>query len=88
LIQLYPDGPKFSIPLDRAIRRIRQLRNNTGCNLPFNFTAPEYFEYGQYAGIWQVSAQRYLRLATPYALGASILTARLTGDAVKRMLNQ
>lgn len=92
LLQLVPGDKvslttsKFSVPYDRAMLRIRQLRRLGLTQLPYKLTGPQYLEYGQYAGIWSFSAVKYLKLATPYVIGASSLKASLTDDAVSRML--
>lgn len=78
-------GRPFTLPVERFKTRIRQGRA-TGRQPPFGLTSTQFLRYGQIAGIWKTHKQ-YVRFATPYSIGASYLKARLTDEAVRRMLN-
>lgn len=78
---------RFSIPIDRFLRRIRQARRKDPTReLPHGLSAPQFAEWGMHAGIWsRLSPRAYYAFAFPYSIGASFLKARLTDDAFRRM---
>lgn len=86
---IYMRGRRLSIPLERALLRIRQARRaKQGIKLPHGLTASGFVRYCEVAGIWRVTAKKYVEFSRPYAVGTSFLKARLTTAAFEDMLRE
>lgn len=86
--QIYMRGAKWSIPVSRALLRIRQARKCTKERIFGGLSAPQFIKHCEVAGVWKRNSRGYLAFSTPYGVGTHFLKASLTDAAFQRMLSE